>query len=130
MTIRDTAVKLDTEGNSMSVELRAGEIFAPKVSEIRVRFEYGKVVAFLDRVTRIEMSTPAAVKIGMAMNHCYTQAQQGDLVIWKINGQDVQLLPLQARMTGGAMLKKADRADDWQRDVSQSTTREVSANDR
>lgn len=127
MTIKDTAVKLDTEGNSMSVELRANELFAPTVAEIRVRYEYGKVVAWLDRVKRIEMTTPAAVRIGLAMNHCYTQALDGDLVIWKINGQEVQLLPMQARKIGGVMLKKADRADDWQRDVSQSTPREVSA---
>ena len=89
-------------------------VYAPEIKRIAPRVERGGVVVWLDDY-RIEMTTPVAVKIGLALVKSYTTAEPGDLVIMRVNGIEVQLVPFQARHVGGVMLKKADRADDWQR---------------
>ena len=99
--------------SSIEVEL-SKEIYAPDVRRIVVRYEHNMVVLWLDDM-RVEMTTPVAARIGLEMNKLYAVHEPGDLVIMRINGRKVQLVPMQARQVGGVMLKKADRADDWQR---------------
>ena len=92
------------------------QVYAPTVQRIVARYEFSLVVLWLDG-TKVEMTTPVASKIGLALAMGYTTAEPGDLVIMRVNGTEVQLVPLQARQLGGVVLKKADRADDWQRQL-------------
>jgi hypothetical protein len=50
--------------------------------------------------------------------------EPGDVIVLEISGIEVLLLPETAMKIGGAILRKADRADDWQRqNISRSFRR-------
>jgi hypothetical protein len=64
---------------------------------------------------QLELTTPIAVKVGFALaKNGGACMYLGDVVTLEINGDEFHLLPSQAVQLGGVMLKKADRADDWQ----------------
>jgi len=62
----------------------------------------------------LEMRTPEAHRIGFAMCKKAGEAEAGELIIVKINGTELQFPPNNARQVGGALLRKADDADDFQ----------------
>ena len=89
---------------------------AADIRTVVVRQERDSVVVFVG-AKRLEMRTPAAVKVGMALARAKTEAAPGDFVRFEINGEPLDLLPDVAAQVGGAVLRKADQADDWQRQV-------------
>ena len=89
-------------------------LYLPQTGDARVRKEYGQVVMIIDD-KRLEMSTPVAVKVGLELVKSAGTAVDGELVALTISGVEVLLLPDTATRIGGAILRKADKADDWQR---------------
>jgi hypothetical protein len=90
--------------------------FVPFVGEMRARFRNDRVYLLLGSKA-LEMTTPVASKVGFALTQnggaCF---YQGDVVLFEIGGEEFCLLPETALQLGGVMLKKTDRADDWQRE--------------
>lgn len=84
---------------------------------IVVRQERGSVALFVgDR--RLEMTTPIAVKVGFSLcKNGGSWLEPDDAVLFEISGIEILLLPEIAVRVGGAILRKADRADDWQRET-------------
>lgn len=96
---------------------KADTIYVPPWSEIRCRYRGGNVY-LLCGDKAFELSTPVAAKVGYAL------AQNGGYAMYhcewvslNVNGEELVLLPETAIQLGGVMLKKTDRADDWQRSV-------------
>lgn len=83
---------------------------------IRVRQAQHEVVMLVDNKT-IVIETPAAVKAGLALATLAGQAQDNETVTFTYNGETLNLLPQHARHLAGALLKKADLADDFQRAI-------------
>jgi len=113
--------------SSKRLEIRNGEqrivvdrkresLFVPFVGEMRARFRGDRVYILLGS-KMLEMTTPIAAKVGFALTKnggaCF---YQGDVVTFQIGGEEFCLLPETALQLGGVMLKKTDRADDWQRE--------------
>jgi hypothetical protein len=82
---------------------------------MRARFRNGRVHLLLG-TKALEMTTPVAAKVGYALAQnggaCF---YLGDVVSFSVGGEEFTLLPEVAIQLGGVMLKKTDRADDWQR---------------
>lgn len=62
----------------------------------------------------VEMTTVTAHKIAFPLILKSDEAGPGDVVTLTVNRKDLDLLPNQAKKLGGALLRKADAADDWQ----------------
>lgn len=103
----------------LSVDRKCDVPFVPSAANIVVRTEYGLVILFVDD-KRLEMSTPVAVKIGLALCLTSDVTVQREIVVFNISGFEVLLLPETAMRIGAAILRKADRADDWQRAIHKS----------
>lgn len=84
---------------------------------IRVRQYHHQVVCLIDGKP-VVMNTPAAVKAGVALATMAGQAQRGEIITMTHNGETIKLLPYHAKKIGGALLKKADLADDFQRKIA------------
>lgn len=83
-------------------------------SAIVVRHEQGSVVMFVG-TKRVEMTTVVAVKIGLRIaRNLVPQLEPCELVVMTINGERIELLGEVALRVAGALLRKADDADDWQ----------------
>lgn len=109
-------LKLWSGDSSISVDHRRVPFFSPDPGRITLRKEFGNVVLFYQD-KRLEMSTPVAVKIGLALvKHGGGVLEPSDIVVLSISGVEVLLLPETATRIGGALIRKADKADDWQRD--------------
>lgn len=93
---------------------RKKAIYVPNIKRAVVRFRRNLVYLFLDDLP-LEMTTPAAAKVGYQLCKHEALAEPGEIILLIINRQEFHLLPETARQIGGVMLKKADRADDWQR---------------
>ena len=66
----------------------------------------------------LEMTTPVAVKLGIALCTNGGACQYlGDVVSLNIAGDELTLLPEIAAKLGAVILRKADRADDFQRGI-------------
>lgn len=90
-------------------------IYRPSIDKIVARSEGPSVALFIGE-KRLEMSTPIAVKVGLALAaNGGAWLEPDDAVLFEISGIEILLLPEIAVRVGGAILKKADRADDWQR---------------
>ena len=83
---------------------------------IRVWQAHHEVVMLVDG-RGIVVNTPAAVKAGLALATLAGQAQDNEIVTFTYNGETLNLLPQHARQLAGALLKKADLADDFQRQI-------------
>ena len=92
-------------------------VYQPPVQQIVARAQRSQVVLFInDR--RLEMSTPIAVKVGLALcSNGNAWLEPDDVVLFEVSGVEILLLPEVAIHIGGVILKKADRADDWQRET-------------
>lgn len=81
---------------------------------IVVRAEHGAVVLFAGS-KRVEMTTIVAHRIGLRIaRNLVPQLAAGELVVLTINGERIELLGEVALRVAGALLRKADDADDWQ----------------
>jgi len=114
-------VNLDiSSGDSrITVDRKAsnGVYVAPSENMI-CRVELGHVL-LLSGDSYLEMTTPVAVKVGMALCRNGGEAMsQGDWVVFTVNSTEFTLLPEVAIRLGGVILKKSDKADDWQRELS------------
>ena len=83
---------------------------------IRVMQRCGLVGVQIDQAV-VEFTTPDAVKIGLDLVRKAQHLEPGEFMKLTINGSDIHLLPEVAERLGGSLLRKADRADDWQRAV-------------
>jgi hypothetical protein len=93
------------------------QLYVPQAGECRVR-QRGAEVHVLIASKLLQMTTPAAVKLGLALStNGGACAYLGDLVSVNIGGEALTLLPQVAMKLGGVILKKADRADDYQRGI-------------
>jgi len=109
-------------GDQRLVVDKKSAVYLPQLGNAVVRREFDQVILFIDG-KRLEMSTPVAVKIGLQLVRSAGTAQEGELVTLIISGVEVLLLPDTATRIGGAILRKADKADDWQRDNLQPRRR-------
>lgn len=114
--VRAKRLELRNGEQRVVVDRKRQALYVPPVGEIRARFRNGKVYVLLG-AKALEMSTPTAAKIGHALAQnggaCF---YQGDVVSFQIDRDEFTLLPEVALQLGGVMLKKTDRADDWQRE--------------
>lgn len=98
------------------VDRKRQAMYVPVRGDIRARFRGGRVYLLLG-AKMLEMTTPVAAKVGFALaKNGGACIHLGDFVMLEIGGEEFHLLPADALQLGGVMLKKADRADDWQRD--------------
>jgi len=88
-------------------------IYQPKHVSIVIRHELGNVIMFIDG-KRVEMTTITAHGIGMAIAKAVPQLEQGEIIEVNINKEPIQLIGGYAMKVAGALLRKADDADDWQ----------------
>jgi hypothetical protein len=114
--VRHKRLELRNGDQKIVVDRKQQRFFVPFVGEMRARFRNDRVYVLLG-TKALEMTTPVAAKVGFALTQnggaCF---YQGDVVSFQIGGEEFCLLPEQAIQLGGVMLKKTDRADDWQRD--------------
>jgi hypothetical protein len=83
--------------------------------DIRARAENG-MVHLLVGTKYMAMTTPVAVKVGFALaKNGGATMYHGDMVSFEVGGEEFCLPPAVAVQLGGALMLKADRADDWQR---------------
>jgi hypothetical protein len=114
--VRHKRLELRNGDQRIVVDRKRQSLFVPFVGEMRARFRNDRVYVLLG-TKALEMTTPVASKVGFALTQnggaCF---YQGDVVSFQIGGEEFYLLPEQAIQLGGVMLRKTDRADDWQRD--------------
>lgn len=58
------------------------------------------------------LSTPVAHSTGLAL--CQARPDNGEAVVLRIDGRELSMPSDVAVRIGGALLRKADQADDWQ----------------
>ena len=80
---------------------------------IAVRATGPYVVVFIDGAG-LPFLTTTVHPVGFQLVRLAQQAEKGDVVVWNLNGTDIDLPPDNARQIGAALLRKADTADDWQ----------------
>jgi hypothetical protein len=108
------------------LEIRSGEqrivvdrkrqaLFVPIRGEVRARFRNDRVYVLLGSKA-LEMTTPVASRVGFALaKNGGACMYLGDFVFLEIGGEEFHFSPADAVQLGGVMLKKTDRADDWQK---------------
>jgi hypothetical protein len=96
----------------ISVSLSTG-VYCPWLAKVRVGQDHGAVRLTINAKT-IELTTPAAHKLGYSLVTKGGLAQKGEHVTLSINGETMQLLQEHALQLGGAILRKTDDADDYQ----------------
>lgn len=90
-------------------------VYQPTVHSIRACCD-GPDVVLLIGDTRLQMTTPVAVKVGLALGfNGGAWLEPDDAVLLEVSGIEVLLLPETAVRISGAILRKANQADDWQR---------------
>lgn len=65
----------------------------------------------------IELKTPRAHQAGFDMVRQAGEAEPSELIVVTINGEEVDFPPELAMQVGGALLRKADAADDFQQRI-------------
>lgn len=78
-----------------------------------VRHEYGDVVIYSGD-SLVRLSTIVAHKMGMAINSLVQKIEPDALIELAVSGQSLKMEPRVAMKVAGAILKKADDADDYQ----------------
>lgn len=105
--------------SSITVDrLRAPLYVPPPFNRIVARTRHGLVYLLIGGQV-VELTTPVAVKVGLALAAAADECiHSGDVIQLRINGASLDLLPSPALQLGGVLAKKADRADDWQRGLT------------
>lgn len=106
--------------NSISVSRVRNTPYVPEFRTIRARFRGPLCYLWFDD-KRVEMRTPTAVAIGLELCRQESRAEPGELIVLTINRRNVTLLPDVARQVGGVLLRKAERADEWQTNQGKPT---------
>ena len=88
-------------------------VYVASTFTVRVRSRFGLVYALFGNKP-LKMTTTEAHDRGFKMVKLAGEAEPGELIIVKINGSELQFPPSNARQVGGALLRKADDADDFQ----------------
>jgi hypothetical protein len=98
----------------ITVELHAGP-YAPSVDAFRVGHRFGSVILTLgDKL--LEMGTVIAHRTGFQLVKKAHEAKHVNACVrLRVESSDFLLLPNEATQLGGALLRKADDADDFQR---------------
>ena len=99
--------------DTLKVEVKRA-VYEPDYKKIIVRQEFRNVVMFIDD-NRIEMTTPTAYKVGMAIAKAYSNLEEGELIELSINNKPLQIFGEPALKLVGKILMSAERADDFQR---------------
>ena len=124
--IDSQSASLWSDGQRLVVDKRKNGVYLPQTGNAVVRAENRNVVLFIEG-KRLEMTTPVAVKVGLALvRNGGGILEPGDVIVLEISGIEVLLLPETAIKIGGAILRKADRADDWQRQNTNRSFRRTS----
>jgi len=111
-----TRLELWEGDHRISVDHRKVSVYTPLSGKVTLRKEYGSVVLFYED-KRLEMTTPVAIKVALALvKNGGGLLEPNDIVVLSISGVEVLMLPETATRIGGAIIRKADKADDWQRD--------------
>lgn len=100
--------------DGIKVLRRRGQ-FYPTVRTIRIAQRCGMVGVVLDESAVVPLTTPAAIKIALSLGKQLSEILPGEIMLLCINGKDVPLLTATARRLVGGLIRKADKADDWQR---------------
>ena len=98
--------------NSLQVSCETG-VFIPQTYDVRVATRIGLVYIKIDDKV-LEMNTVSAVDTGMALAKFAGQIAPDEYIKLKLNGESFDLLAENALQIGGALLRKADDADDYQ----------------
>ncbi len=70
---------------------------------------------FLQRDAKsMEITTTEAANTCLALGRMVSKLEPGEFIVLTINGEAIHLLPEVALKLSGALLRKADAADDWQ----------------
>lgn len=108
--------------NTLKVERRSlrGKVFSQPTQQVIVRGQHSMVLLFVGGLTGncVELSTPAATELGLALVKEGGLVQYGEVVVLSINHVDLEIPSELALQIGGALVRKADKADDWQRQHS------------
>lgn len=111
-------IEISCGANTLVVDRKNIALYVPpKIDRIIARYRHGFVYLLVGD-KQLEMATPVAVKLGLAL--CDNGGEcsvSGDVVQLCINGEELCFLPFVAIQLGGIICKKADRADDWQREA-------------
>lgn len=107
-------------GQRIVVDRKKAGIHAALYGDIRASAR-GRMVCLLLGSKALEMTTPVAVKVGFALaKNGGACLYHGDMVLLEIGGEEFTLPPAIAVQLGGVMMLKADKADDFQRDLRRS----------
>lgn len=110
-------IRSETVGPRIVVDRKLISAYVPPQGEIRARCREGKVQVLIGTKT-LDMTTPVAVKVGISLAKNGGACQYlGDIVLLEIGGEEFHLLPEIAMALSGAIIRKADKADDWQRGI-------------
>jgi hypothetical protein len=97
------------------VDRKRQALFVPIQGKVYARFRHDRVYLWFG-AKALEMTIPIAAKVGFALAKNGGACRYlGDFVFIEVGGEEIHLLPADAEQLGGVMLRKADRADDWQR---------------
>lgn len=108
------------DGQKIVVDRKVDALYVPPPGDIRARYRQGYVYVLLG-AKMLQMTTPIAAKVGFALaKNGGACMYHGDVVLLEIGGEQFTLLPAIAVQLGAVMMRKADRADDWQRGISQT----------
>ncbi len=111
------SISTGTAGSSLVVDRKRAATYIPPPGTVRVRAQGPSVYVLLGPKV-LELSTPVAMKIALSLvGHAKACEGTPDFVVLSINGEEIHLLPAIATQLGGALVKKADKADDWQRGI-------------
>lgn len=110
--------RFDILCNDTAIVIDRSKLYVQPVGECRVR-QHGDRVHVLIGGKLLDMTTPAAVKLGLALaTNGGACAYLGDVVSIQIGSEQLTLLPAIASKLGGLILRKADQADDFQRGIT------------
>lgn len=97
----------------ITVDRKRG-VYTNPGQNFRVAHRYGRVYLIQgDRA--MEFDTPTAVRVGLALAKLSNQLEQGEFLELNLDGEEINILPDSALKLSGALIRKADMADDWQR---------------
>lgn len=102
----------------LSVEIdRIPTVYIPTVNKMVVRQFFRNVLLLVDD-KRVELTTIIAHKIGYTIAMAIPKLAPNELIVLKINGERIELLPDTASKLSTGLLRKADDADDYQRGIT------------
>jgi hypothetical protein len=122
MSSHRTGWEIKEGDNTLRVERRdlKGKLYVQETQQVVVRQERDKVLLFVGGLTGqcVTLTTPRATELAMALIKEGGLATDGEVVALVINRVDLELPAALVIQIGGALVRKADKADDYQRSHS------------